>query len=306
MIRADGLEKRFGERVAVTGVTFEVAPGEIVGLLGPNGGGKTTTMRMLAGLLTPTAGRASIDGRDLASDEAARGLLGFLTEQPGLYERLSATENLRYFASLYEVPAADAGARVAAVLALFGLADRAQESVGGFSKGMRQRLAIARAMLHRPRALLLDEPTSGLDPESAAEVREVILSAAREGVAIVVSTHNLAEAERLCRRVAVVKNRQLAFEVLGADSSSRTTIELAAPMEEVAGLAGLDGLRELVVEGRRLRARTTSKEAIPDLVAALVARGGRILAVVPERPRLEELYLSLVGGAATDAAGAVG
>lgn len=308
MIRAQGLAKRFDDRVAVEGVTFDVAPGEVFGLLGPNGGGKTTTMRMIAGLLRPSAGTATVGGRDLGNDPEARHLLGFLTEQPGLYERLSARANLEYFPRLYDVAEADVTARVDEALSLFGLSDRSEDRAGGFSKGMRQRLALARAVLHRPRALLLDEPTSGLDPEAAAEVRDTIAAAAKKGVAIVVSTHNLAEAEKLCRRVAIVKNRLLGIEEQLESGVQRVTITAdGLASSHVEAVRSLPGVEAVSHDGVTLRLMAApGADVVPDVVALLVAQGTRVRSVVPVRRPLEERYLALVGARAVDDVGAAG
>lgn len=309
MIRAQGLGKRFGERTAVEGVSFEVAAGEVFGLLGPNGGGKTTTMRMLAGLLLPTSGTARIGGRDLWADADARRQLGFLTEAPGLYDRLSAAENLAYFARLYEVPEPDVASRVKEALALFGLADRGQDLAGTYSKGMRQRLALARAMLHRPQALLLDEPTSGLDPEAAANVRDVIRDAAGRGLAVIVSTHNLAEAERLCGRVAVVKNRLLALvEDVGRPGEAMRIRADGVDESHAAGAGALPGVESASLDGAELAVHARAgSDAVPEVVAWLVARGLKVRQVVPARHGLEERYLALVGARSlADDVGAVG
>lgn len=307
MIRCENLAKRFGDRTAVEGVTFDVAPGEIVGLLGPNGGGKTTTMRMIAGLLSPSAGRAEVDGRNLCDDPSARGALGFLTEQPGLYDRLSARENLAFFARVYDVPDAEVDARVDDALALFGLGDRAGDKAGSYSKGMRQRLALARCVLHRPKALLLDEPTSGLDPQAAAEVRATIELLASRGVAILVSTHNLAEAERICARVAIVKNRLLALVADRGLAVARIVLQGDGLGEPVAAdLATLPGVREVTVgQGALHLTLDAAADLVPEVVARAVSRGARLRSVQPRRRPLEERYLELVG-ARTDDAGSVG
>ena len=207
-----GLTRRFGARVAVEDVSFSVAAGEIVALLGPNGAGKTTTLRMLAGLLAPTSGGGSIAGVPLTAttDAALRARVGLLTETPGLWDRLTVWTNLVTYARLYGV--ADAPARVRAVLDRLGLADRAGDVAAVLSKGLRQRVALARALLHAPPVLLLDEPTSGLDPAAARDVRRLVTGLARDGAAMVVCTHNLAEAEALAGRIGILKTRLLAFD----------------------------------------------------------------------------------------------
>jgi ABC-2 type transport system ATP-binding protein len=207
---SEHLTRVFDARVAVRDVSLSVNRGEIVTLLGPNGAGKTTTMRMLAGLILPTAGRISIDGVELSEATAAqaRGNVGLLTEAPGLWERLSVRINLLTYARLQGLP--DPAASVDAALRHVELLDRASEIAGTLSKGLKQRVAIARALIHKPRILLLDEPTSGLDPASARHIRDLILALRSEGRAILVSTHNLGEAEELSDRIAVLKTDLLA------------------------------------------------------------------------------------------------
>ncbi|MEZ5286025.1 MAG: heme ABC exporter ATP-binding protein CcmA [Vicinamibacterales bacterium] len=212
MLEIQGLSRRFDERVAVDDLSLTVGAGEIVSLLGPNGAGKTTTFRMVAGLLAPERGRIAIAGTPLtaATADALRGQVGLLTETPGLWERLSVRRNLETYAALHGV--ADAGTRVAQVMTEAGIDDRADERAGALSKGLRQRVALARALIHDPPVLLLDEPTSGLDPSSARLVRDRIDACRREGRAVLVSTHNLEEAEALSDRVAVLRTRLLACD----------------------------------------------------------------------------------------------
>ncbi|MDD5646400.1 MAG: ABC transporter ATP-binding protein, partial [Candidatus Bipolaricaulis sp.] len=190
LLAAHDLSKRFRDRVAVDGLNFTVEQGEIVGLLGPNGAGKTTTLRMLAGIIGPTSGTATVDGVDPAREpEKVHESIGFLTETPGFYERLSAERNLAYFAGFYEGIDAKIAAR--RELARMDLADRASDRVGTFSKGMKQRLALARVLLHAPRILFLDEPTAGLDPEAARDLRDLIVALRADGCTVLLSTHNL-------------------------------------------------------------------------------------------------------------------
>ncbi len=212
LIDARGLTRRFGTRVAVEDVTFTVAAGEIVALLGPNGAGKTTTLRMLAGLLAPTSGGGSVAGVPLTAtpDAELRARVGLLTETPGSWDRLTVWTNLLTYARLYGV--ADAPGRVRAVLDRLALADRAGDVAAVLSKGLRQRVALARALLHAPPVLLLDEPTSGLDPAAARDVRRLIAELARDGAAVIVCTHNLAEAEALAGRIGILQTRLRAFD----------------------------------------------------------------------------------------------
>src|SRR3990172_8213797 len=197
MIETQELTRRFEATLAVDRLTLQVHDGEIFGFLGPNGAGKTTTLRMLSALIAPTTGTARVAGYTLgAQDQEIRRRVGILTESPGLYDRLSAAYNLEFFAGLYEVE--DVPGQVERYLRLLGLLDRRHEPAGTFSKGMRQKLAIARALLHEPRVLFLDEPTSGLDPEAAHLVREFIADLKGKGRTIFLCTHNLDEADRLC------------------------------------------------------------------------------------------------------------
>jgi ABC-2 type transport system ATP-binding protein len=279
MVIAEHLTRVFDERVAVRGVSLSVNAGEVVALLGPNGAGKTTTMRMLAGLILPTAGRITIDGVELTEATAARarGSVGLLTEAPGLWERLTVRINLLTYARLQGV--ADPARSVEEALRHVDLLDRADEIAGKLSKGLKQRVAIARALLHTPRILLLDEPTSGLDPASARHIRDVILGLRSEGRAILVSTHNLGEAEELSDRIAVLKTELLAFDTPAtlrkAEAGGRVTIELEG--------------------GERREFAITDAAEIPPIVATLVGEGARIVRVTPAQRSLEDVYLDLVG-----------
>jgi ABC-2 type transport system ATP-binding protein len=279
MVIAEHLTRVFDARVAVRDVSLSVNAGEIVSLLGPNGAGKTTTMRMLAGLIPPTTGRIAINQIELTDSTAgrARNAIGLLTEAPGLWERLSVRLNLLTHARLQGV--ADAAASVEASLRHVDLLDRANEIAGKLSKGLKQRVAIARALLHKPRVLLLDEPTSGLDPASARHIRDLILGLRSEGCAVLVSTHNLAEAEELSDRIAVLNTDLLAFDTPAtlrkARAGSRVWIELEG--------------------GERREFEIHDVAEIPAIVARLVAEGARIMRVTPDQRSLEDVYLELVG-----------
>ncbi len=297
-IRVQGLAKRFGSRTAVEGLTFEVRPGEVFGLLGPNGAGKTTTVRMLTGLLKPSEGEASVWGHEVRTQgEALRRTVGLLTEQPGLYDRLSARENLRFFMKLHELDESTAWPRVQAYLERFGLAGREGEPVGGFSKGMRQKLAIVRTLVHDPKVIFLDEPTSGLDPESARTVRDAVAELAAEGRTIVLCSHNLAEVERLCERVAIIRGRLLAMAPLGELRRAGQALDIQ--VEGDAGrflpqLARLPFTPSVLNEGGRLKVMLTDDTQAPEVVACLVGAGARVHSVVPSHRPLEEVYLELI------------
>ena len=276
---ADRLSRTFDARVAVRDVSLAVNAGEVVALLGPNGAGKTTTMRMLAGLIQPTAGHVSIDGIALSGDTAAeaRGQVGLLTEAPGLWERLTVRLNLITYARLHGL--SEPGARVTQALQQVAVDDRADEIAGTLSKGLKQRVAIARALLHEPKVLLLDEPTSGLDPASARHIRDLVLELRSDGRAILVSTHNLGEAEELADRIAIVNTSLLALDTPAALRTART------------------GLRVIIeLEGAQPREFAIGDLSdIPGIVAHLVSEGARIRRVTPDERSLEDVYLDLVG-----------
>lgn len=298
MIRTEGLTRRFGDRTAVEDLALEVREGEVLGLLGPNGAGKTTTVRMLAGLLAPTSGRAWVAGHEVGREPGAvRPKVGILTETPGFYKRLSVERNLRYFAQLYGVSHPQAAVR--RVLERLSLWDRRGEAVATLSKGLRQRLALARALVHEPQVLFLDEPTSGLDPESARGVREFIGELAGERRTILLCTHNLAEAEELSTWIAVLRTRLVALDRPGELkrrlSGSRITVELANPRAEFTSLA-LPFVRGASLEGSVLAVDVGDPEReAPALVRRLVELGAEIRAVRREERTLEEVYLELMG-----------
>jgi ABC-2 type transport system ATP-binding protein len=301
VIAASHLTRRFGRRTAVNDVTFEVARSEIVALLGPNGAGKTTTLRMLAGLIAPTSGSIAIDGHALtrATGGTLRNRIGFLTEAPGLWDRLTITENLRVFARLYGL--ADADRRIDRTLELFALQDRRATLAAELSKGMRQKVALARTLLHDPAVLLLDEPTSGLDPEVTRNFRVLLDERRAAGCAILVSTHNLDEAERLANRVAVLHERLVAIDEPAALRARLTTGRLivrvagdgAVYMPAVQAIVG--PAAAVTVDRAMLTVQLANADRqTPSIVAALVAAGAEVLEVRPEMPALEDVYLHLM------------
>lgn len=206
-IEAVGLQKRYGDTFAVKGVDLAVYPGEIVGFLGPNGAGKTTTIKMLIGLLRPTAGTARINGFDIQREPLkAKALIGYVPDQPYLPEKLTAREYIRFMAGLYQVEPRVAEQRGEELLRIFGLEERGDELLGGYSHGMRQKAALTGALLHNPRAFFLDEPTVGLDPRSARLIKDILRNVAARGTSIFMSTHILEIAERMCDRVFIIAN----------------------------------------------------------------------------------------------------
>ena len=300
MIETQELTRRFEATLAVDRLTLQVHDGEIFGFLGPNGAGKTTTLRMLSALIAPTAGTARVAGYTLgAHDQEIRRRVGILTESPGLYDRLSAAYNLEFFARLYEVE--DVPGQVERYLRLLGLWDRRHEPAGTFSKGMRQKLAVARALLHEPRVLFLDEPTSGLDPEAAHLVREFIADLKKEGRTIFLCTHNLDEADRLCDRIAVFNATLLALDTpagLRRQLYGRTVVFHLARVDPawVKLVGEIGSVRAVEVRDEKLVVRVDDPEAAnPAIVRALVGAGADIRFVGELRRTLEDVYLRLLG-----------
>ena len=308
IIATQELTRRFDKLLAVDRLNMQVGRGQVYGFLGPNGAGKTTTVRMLAALISPTSGAAWVDGIALgneANDTQIRRHVGILTEAPGLYDKLSATDNLRFYARLYEVPNGEIEARVQQLLQMMGLWDRRADKVGGFSKGMRQKMAIARAMVHRPPLLFLDEPTAGLDPEAARLVRDFIETLRSEGGSIFLTTHNLDEADRLCDRVGVFKQRliredtpaNLRRQLYGR----RVEVQLAQPLSEQqsATLRELPFITDIqpVTNSQHptISIGLSDPEAQnPILVSKLVELGAAVQFVTPLEASLEDVYFSLV------------
>jgi ABC-2 type transport system ATP-binding protein len=303
MIRTTGLGRRFGDAWAIRGVDLEVRRGEVLGLLGPNGAGKTTTVRMLTALIEPSEGTASVDGYDIrASPEEVRARVGILTETPGLYEKLSATANLDFFGRLYGLDAVTRAERIERYLRLFSLWERRDDAAGTFSKGMKQKLAIARALLHEPAVVFLDEPTAALDPEAAYIVREAIESLRRSGRTIVLATHNLDEANRLCDRVAFVRGALLRVdspaELRGTLGARGVEVVLAAEPGTaiVAAARAVEGVGSAEAVERRLVVAAGRPAAVtPSLIRALVAAGADILEVRERATTLEQAYFEVMG-----------
>jgi ABC-2 type transport system ATP-binding protein len=301
MIRAEQLGKRFGPTWAVRDLSLRVGRGEIFGLLGPNGAGKTTTLRLLAALIGPSAGRAWVAGCELGrQDDAIRRSIGLLPGEPSLYDTLSAEANLDFHARLQGLSAARRRQRVRACLELVDLWERRQATVGTFSKGMKQRLALARALLHEPPVLLLDEPTSGLDPAVARRVRDLLSELRAGGTTILLSTHDLEEARQLCNRVAFLRNRLLLVDTPLAISQALfgrdLRLRLANPSAGLLALvAALPFVREVTPNPDGLSVKLADAEAdAPALVRALVGAGAEIVRLEEEQHSLEEAYLEIV------------
>ena len=299
MITTQRLTKKFGENLAVDQLSLSIPPGEVFGLLGPNGAGKTTTIRMLCALIGPTSGQATVLGFEIGKDDYdIRKNVGILTEAPGLYDRLSAERNLGFFAKLYEVE--DIPSQVEQYLRMLGLWDRRHEEVGTFSRGMRQKLAIARALLHEPKVLFLDEPTSGLDPEVAHLVRDFITELRQEGRTIVICTHNLDEADRLCDRIAVINARLLALDTpanLRRQLFGRSVVFHLVKAEDKYAkvLEGKDFIQSVKIIDDKLVVKMDDPETYnPILIRDLVSHGAEIRFVGELRRTLEDVYLRLV------------
>ncbi len=310
MIEARSLSRRFNGFTAVDSIDLAVGEGEVFGLLGPNGAGKTTTVRMLACLIRPTAGAAYVCGRDVYDPAMAReirGMVGILTETSGFYDELSVYKNLRFYADLYHMERKQAQRNIDYYLRLFDLWDVRGSRVAGFSKGMRQKLALTRCLVHEPRIIFMDEPTSGLDPESARIVRESIRSLKAGGRTIFLCTHNLDEAERLCDRIAIIDKH-----ILKADTPQkikysaygrRVVIRLERLSDRIASIIhGMDSVRRVESEGNELVIDVNDPETdnadiadVADIVSTIVGAGGRIQYVGEQRHTLEEAYIKLVG-----------
>ncbi len=299
MIETMELTKRFNDNLAVDQLSLRVEEGEVFGFLGPNGAGKTTTIRMLVSLISPTSGKSNVAGYEVGrQDDQIRRNVGILTEAPGLYERLSAERNLEFFAELYEVEKVKE--QVERYLRMLGLWERRHEPAGTFSKGMRQKLVIARALLHEPKVLFLDEPTSGLDPEAAKLVRDFIGSLKREGRTIFMCTHNLAEADHLCDRIGVFNTRLLALDTPSAlreQLYGRSVVfHLAQEGSRFASvIEKIPFIREVNFIDNKVVVNLDEPESQnPMLVRALVEAGADIQFVGEVRRSLEDVYLHLV------------
>ena len=310
-LHATGLGRRFDDRWAVRDVSLDVRRGEVLGLLGPNGAGKTTTVRMLTALIEPTEGTASVEGLDIRTQaDAVRSRVGILTETPGLYDKLSARANLDFFGRLYGLTAAERARAIERWLRLFGLWDRRDDIAGTFSKGMRQKLAIARALLHEPAVVFLDEPTAALDPEAAFVVRDAVEQLRRAGRTIVLATHNLDEADRLCDRIAFVRGGLLRVDspsgLRGSLGQPRLIVRLAgdgvAPLPDAvpAALGAIPGVDAVNAGDQGLEVIAADPAAVaPAVVRALVAGGIDVVEVTVARTSLEDIYFQVMGARPT-------
>lgn len=303
VIKTVGLSRNFGDQRAVNELTLEIHQGEIFGFLGHNGAGKTTTVRLLNGVLAPTAGSAIVLGmKPDTQGHDLRQRTGVLTETPALDERLSGYENLAIYADLYNVPQNTKAERIAYLFDVFALADRAQDKAAGYSKGMKQRLALARSMLHNPEILFLDEPTAALDPVGARQVHDMILRLSHEeGRTIFLCTHNLPEAQRLCDRIGVMehgrlialgKTEELAHE---AGLTVGLEIEVAEEDREVAAATLRTHYPNITIDSqhKQLSISGARPDLIPEMIAQLVQANVRIYRVSPQDASLEDIYFAL-------------
>jgi ABC-2 type transport system ATP-binding protein len=300
-VSASHLSKRFGDRVAFDDVSFDVGRGEVFGFLGPNGAGKTTTVRTLGTLIAPTSGSATVAGVPLTPENGVeiRRRIAIMPESPGLYLRLSVLENLECFADLYEV--STPRARIDGALRAVDLVDRAQDACGTLSKGLRQRVSLARALLSDPEVLFLDEPTVGLDPVAAREVHQLIVGLRQRGVTIFLTTHRLEEAERLCDRVAILNTTlrtigrpgELRDRLFARTLTVRTLVALDEPDRVFGGLAAVNGWHQDDPSTYAL-AVSDAAVAAPAVTRSLVAAGADVLSISESRHSLEDVYLELI------------
>jgi len=303
MIEADNLHKTFGAFHAVRGVTLTVAPGEVVALLGPNGAGKTTTVRMLGAILKPTRGRARVAGYDVVEQARdVRRVVGLLTEFPGLYLRMRPQEYLHFFGALQGMDAVASAHRAQRLLQQFGLWDARDKRLDSFSKGMKQKIALIRALIHDPPVLYLDEPTTAMDPHSARVVRDAMMELRAARRTILLTTHNLTEAEELADRIVIIRGGALVAEGTIEQLTHRflgmPLWELRLAQPATAAAPALDGLVRIeAIEGVSLRFRTNDARHVnPQIVSRLAAAGIPVVALSEMPRRLEDVYLEIIAG----------
>jgi linearmycin/streptolysin S transport system ATP-binding protein len=310
MIRAEDLRKRYGDRVALDGVSFTVNAGEIVGLLGPNGAGKTTTLSILSGVIAPDSGRALIATHDLAIDRrVARRSLGLVPQSLALYPTLTALENLLFWGRIQGMTSSDALGRARGLLEEVGLGDRADDAVNEFSGGMMRRLNIACGMMHSPAAILLDEPTVGVDPQSRGRIFAVVESAAQAGGAILYSTHYMEEAERLCDRIVLIDHGKIVAQgtdreliaLAGTEPRIEIMTKKALPPGWTNGIAGIGELPWEVVDGFAAAATLHTLDQVPDVIKRAGEVGDEVIEFHVHRPNLQDAFLKLTGHALRDA-----
>jgi ABC-2 type transport system ATP-binding protein len=305
MIEIVGLGRTFDGKAAVEDLNLKVEKGEVFGLLGPNGAGKTTTIRMLACLIKQTSGTAFVNGLEIntsSDSQRIRGIVGVLPESPGLYESLSANRNLDFFAQLYGVPKDKREERIEELLKMLDLWDRRDEPVATYSKGMKQKIAIARAFVHDPQVVFLDEPTAGLDPQASLTVREFLVALKKEGRTVFINSHHLDEVERLCDRIAVMNRTALAIgspKDLARRYWGRTTVVELAAMDPayVDIVRGLDFASNVRIDDGRILVDLDDPEIRNPVIVERLTRAGAKIEYVTELKRsLEDVYMKLIGG----------
>jgi ABC-2 type transport system ATP-binding protein len=302
MIEVKNLTKKFGEATAVDDLSFAVAEGEVFGLLGPNGAGKTTTIRMLCCLISKTSGEARVAGYQIGNNAdslAIRKMIGLVPGNIGLYEELSAYENLDYYGKLYECPESDRKEKIEHYLKMMDLWEKRDLPVSDFSKGMTQKVAIARALIHDPRLLFFDEPTANLDPESARVVRDIILQLKKDGKTIFINTHNLDEAQRICDRIGILKTKLLTVNTPAQLEKTvwgnKTVIEVDQITDPILAAVRSLNPKDLSVEENRITLTLANpQKENPGFVQAIVSAGGRVQYVTQLNPGLEETYLKVI------------
>jgi ABC-2 type transport system ATP-binding protein len=303
MIDLQNLTRKFGNLTAVDNVTLHVEEGEVFGFLGPNGAGKTTTVRMLCCLIGKTSGEARIGNYTIDTEANClkiRQMVGFLPENVGLYDSLSAYQNLDFYGQLYEVPENKRRENIECLLTLLGIWERKEDAVGTFSKGTKQKIAIARALIHDPQVLFLDEPTANLDPEASKTVRDFILELKKEKRTIFLNTHNLDEAERLCDRIAILKTKLIAVDspknLERSLYNRKTIVHLQSVTSSIkAAVEKLGSIKNVRVSDNKLILDIDDPEKDnPEVVNAIVGAGGSIQYVTELRSTLEDVYLKLI------------
>jgi ABC-2 type transport system ATP-binding protein len=302
LIETENLTKKFGDLIAVDNVTLKVDQGEIFGFLGPNGAGKTTTVRMLCCLISKTSGEARIGDYEVGNDSDAlkiRKLIGLVPDSVGLYESLSAYDNLDFYGKLYDCTEAQRKTNIQRFLTMLGLWEKKDVAAGAFSKGMKQKLAIARSLIHDPQILFMDEPTANLDPESSKTVRDFILELKKEKKTVFLNTHNLDEAQKICDRIAILNTRLMAIGTPGELEKSvqgrKTVIQLEQASDAILVTLRRLPLGNLAVDGNKLTIDVADPEKEnAAIVEAIVRAGGHVQSVTVVGSTLEDAYLKLV------------
>jgi len=304
MIRTEGLTKKFGTFTAVDGLTFQVNKGEVFGLLGPNGAGKTTTIRMLCCLISKTGGTARIGDYDISDARETmkiRKMIGIVHDNVGLYESLSPYENLEFYGRMYEFQESRLRENIEKYLKALDLWDNKDKPVGAFSKGMKQKVAIARSLVHEPELLFMDEPTANLDPEASKVIRDIILDLKKENRTIFLNTHNLDEAQRICDRIGVLKTKMMAVDtpvnLERAMASKKTVFVLEVVSEKVLTAVKAGNPESVEVKGNSIILELADPDRETSaMVNSIIAAGGKIKSVTERGASLEDVYLKLVRG----------